>query len=144
MSEEATTVKGSVWRLVEVGRVILINKGEYAGKLAAIVEIIDHKRVLIDGPVSGVPRQAFPLARATLTPIVIPKLTRGARTGTTTKKWTEAGVDEKWANSAWAKKIKSREIRWGLTDFERFQVLILKKQRRYEVKKALAKAKKSA
>ncbi|KAK9325718.1 ribosomal protein L14-domain-containing protein [Lipomyces orientalis] len=143
MSEEFTTVNGSAWRHVEVGRVILINKGDYAGKLAAIVEIIDHKRVLIDGPVSGVPRQALPLAQATLTPIVI-KLPRGARTGTTAKKWAEAGVDEIWAKSAWAQKIKNREIRWGLTDFERFQVLILKKQRRYEVKKTLAKAKRSA
>ncbi|KAK9376209.1 60S ribosomal protein eL14 [Lipomyces chichibuensis] len=143
MSEEVTTVKGSSWRLVEVGRVILINKGEYAGKLAAIVEIIDHKRVLIDGP-NDVARQAFPLARATLTPIVIPKLTRGARTGTTAKKWAEAGVDEKWAKSSWAQKINSRALRRENTDFGRFEVLLLKKQRRYKVKKALAKAKKLA
>jgi ribosomal protein L14E/L6E/L27E len=39
-------IEGSNWRLVEVGRVILIN-GDHpdAGKLAAVVEIIDHKRV---------------------------------------------------------------------------------------------------
>lgn len=39
-------IEGSNWRLVEVGRVLLIN-GEhpYNGRLAAIVEIIDHKRV---------------------------------------------------------------------------------------------------
>jgi len=34
-----------VVRLVELGRVVLINDGPSAGKLAAIVEIIDHKRV---------------------------------------------------------------------------------------------------
>lgn len=44
MSTE-TSVKASNWRLVEVGRVVLVNKGQYAGKLATIVEIIDHKRV---------------------------------------------------------------------------------------------------
>jgi len=33
------------YRLVEVGRIVLISDGPYAGKLAAIVEIIDHKRV---------------------------------------------------------------------------------------------------
>ena len=38
-------VKTSQWRLVEVGRVALFSSGPYAGKLAAIVEIIDHKRV---------------------------------------------------------------------------------------------------
>lgn len=33
------------WRRVEVGRVVLIQEGPAAGRLAAIVEIIDHKRV---------------------------------------------------------------------------------------------------
>lgn len=33
------------WRTVQVGRVVLIQEGPAAGRLAAIVEIIDHKRV---------------------------------------------------------------------------------------------------
>ena len=39
-------LEGSNWRLVEVGRVLVIG-GDHpdAGRLAAIVEIIDHKRV---------------------------------------------------------------------------------------------------
>lgn len=40
-----SVVKASNWRLVEVGRVVLVNKGQYAGKLATVVEIIDQKRV---------------------------------------------------------------------------------------------------
>lgn len=40
------TIEGSKWRLVEVGRVVLLQgNGPYAGRLATIVEIIDHKRV---------------------------------------------------------------------------------------------------
>lgn len=35
----------SQWRLVEVGRVVIFSGGQYDGRLAAIVEIIDHKRV---------------------------------------------------------------------------------------------------
>jgi large subunit ribosomal protein L14e len=35
----------SAWRQVEVGRVVLFNEGLYEGRLATIVEIIDHKRV---------------------------------------------------------------------------------------------------
>lgn len=35
----------SAWRLVEVGRVVLFNEGAFEGRLAVIVEIIDHKRV---------------------------------------------------------------------------------------------------
>ncbi|KAK9480800.1 ribosomal protein L14-domain-containing protein [Lipomyces japonicus] len=143
MSEEQTVIKAAQWRLVEVGRVALVAKGPDAGKLVAIVEIIDHKRVLVDGPVTGVLRQSIPLAKLTLTPLVVDKLPRGAKAGSLTKKWAASSIDEKWAKSAWAQKIKSRETRRGLNDFERFQVLILKKQRRYAVKKAVAKARKS-
>ena len=38
-------MKSSKWKLVEVGRIVLFNDGPYKGRLAAIVEIIDHKRV---------------------------------------------------------------------------------------------------
>lgn len=42
------------WRLVEVGRVVLIqHDGPYNGRLAAVVEIIDHKRVCPIPPRSG-------------------------------------------------------------------------------------------
>ncbi|AJU22341.1 Rpl14bp [Saccharomyces cerevisiae YJM1463] len=132
-------VKASNWRLVEVGRVVLIKKGQSAGKLAAIVEIIDQKKVLIDGPKAGVPRQAINLGQVVLTPLTF-ALPRGARTATVSKKWAAAGVCEKWAASSWAKKIAQRERRAALTDFERFQVMVLRKQKRYTVKKALTKA----
>jgi len=38
-------ITASSWRLVEVGRIVLITGGPSDGKLATIVEIIDHKRV---------------------------------------------------------------------------------------------------
>ncbi|CAN3353352.1 large ribosomal subunit protein eL14 [Diutina catenulata] len=128
-----TTVKAANWRLVEVGRIVLIDNKE----LATIVEIIDQKRVLIDGP--KIQRQAIALAKVTLTPIVLP-LTKGARTGTVNKKWAASDVDAKWAASSWAKKLATRQKRSQLSDFERFQVMVLKKQRRFAVKKAVAKA----
>ena len=137
MSSE-TVVKSINWRLVEVGRVVLINKGQDAAKLAAIVEIIDHKRALVDGP--EVARQGITLAHATLTPIVISKLPRGSTHGTVAKKWAAANVNGTWAQSSWAKGIARRERRRQLTDFERFQVAALKKQRSFNVRKAVAKA----
>lgn len=43
-----SNVHGSKWRLVEVGRVVLINDDSAInGGLATIVEIIDHKRVCV-------------------------------------------------------------------------------------------------
>ena len=44
------------------------------------------------------------------------------------KAWEKAGVEEKWAESAWAKRREQREKRRGLSDFERFKVLRLRKQ----------------
>lgn len=32
-------------RYVEIGRVVLINKGEFAGKIATVVDVIDQNRV---------------------------------------------------------------------------------------------------
>lgn len=138
MSE--TKVKAANWRYVEVGRVVLINSGASAGKLATIVEIVDHRRVLIDGPKTGVPRQAISLNQVVLTPHVIAKIPRAAGSTAVAKKWESSGVEAKWNVSAWAKKIVQRQRRRELTDFERFQVVVLKKQRRYAVKKAVAKA----
>lgn len=48
MSASVTT---SAWRNVEVGRVVLFSTGPYTSRLAAIVEIIDHKRVRDRNPV---------------------------------------------------------------------------------------------
>eukprot|EP01036_Dinobryon_divergens_P053180 gene53180-71096_t len=37
-------------RFVEIGRVGLINYGPDCGKLCTIIDVVDAKRVLIDGP----------------------------------------------------------------------------------------------
>lgn len=75
---------------------------------------------------------------------MIEKLPRGARTGAVKAAWEKAGIDEKWRESNWAKKRAQQVRRKALTDFERFKVMRLKKQRRFEENKALAKVKASA
>jgi len=139
MAEHAPTTFG---RFVEHGRVVLLPKGPSAGKLAAIVEIIDHRRVLIDSP--DVPRQAIALKNVVLTPIVIPKLPRAAGSTPVSKAWEKAGVKAKWDESAWAKKMVSTERRKALNDFERFQVMILRKERRSAISKHFTKSKPKA
>lgn len=96
-------------------------------------------QALVDGPTTGVPRQSISLGHVVLTPLSY-SLPRGSRTSTVAKKFEAAGVESKWSSSSWAKKIAQRERRRALTDFERFQVLVLKKQKRYAVKKAVSKA----
>ncbi|KAL2169710.1 hypothetical protein VTG60DRAFT_5763 [Thermothelomyces hinnuleus] len=137
-------IGATTWRRVQVGRVLKLENGS----LAAIVEIVDHKRVLVDGPSSdpklATPRGVVQLSRTLLTPIVIEKLPRGARTAAVKKAWEASGVDAKWKESNWAKKQLQQERRQSLTDFDRFKVMRLKKQRRFEERKALAKIRAAA
>lgn len=92
-------------------------------------------QVLVDGP-SGeekkiVPRHVLPLAHATLTPFTIPQLPRAAGTGPVKKLWEKNEIDGKWAKSSFAQKTDRSDRRKNLTDFERFKVLRLRKQVRY-------------
>lgn len=76
-----------------------------------IAEIIDHNRALIDGPSTSVPRQAFPYRKLILTPYTIAKLPRGAGSGAVKKAFDKSDVAEKWAASAWSKKLAARQVR---------------------------------
>lgn len=100
--------------------------------------------MLVDGPSSQeekiVPRHALALSHATLTPFVIPKLPRAAGTGPVRKLWQNEDIDGKFASSSWAKKNAQAERRKNLTDFERFKVLRLKKQVRFETSSLFLRA----
>ncbi|OAA72098.1 ribosomal protein L14 [Cordyceps fumosorosea ARSEF 2679] len=142
-------IEGSNWRLVEVGRVVLITSDHpFTGRIAAIVEIIDHKRVLVEGTSSDeslvVPRQAVPLNKVLLSPLTIPGLIRGSRHAALKKQWEKSEIDAKWKETNWAKKRAQLAKRKALSDFDRFKVMRLKTQRRFEERKALAKIKAAA
>ncbi|KAJ3217069.1 hypothetical protein HDU67_008538 [Dinochytrium kinnereticum] len=130
-------------RFVEVGRVVLVNYGPYNGKLAVIVDIVDHSRVLIDGPNSGVPRQVIALKRVNLTSIAV-KVPRAGGTPAIKAAIEKADVAGKWSKTAWAKKLHTRTVRQNLTDFDRFKLLVARKQRRAVVGKEFSKLRKAA
>ncbi|CDS05319.1 hypothetical protein LRAMOSA07848 [Lichtheimia ramosa] len=133
-------VQGSFKRQVEVGRVVLLNNN----KLAVIVDIVDHKRVLIDGPTTGVARQAWTLRHLTLTNLVVKGLPRNAGQTTVKKCLEKNDTLNTWAKSAWAQKIAQRQVRANLTDFDRFKVQKLKNKRRVAVNSTVAAALKKA
>jgi ribosomal protein L14E/L6E/L27E len=89
-------------------------------------------QVLVDGPASTadktVPRHEARLSDVSLTPIVISKLPRASRNGIVRAAWEKEGVEQKWSQSAYAKRKERTEKRRQLTDFERFKVMRLKKQ----------------
>jgi len=119
--------------------VVYINYGDDANKLAVIVDIIDHNRALIDGPTTGVARHSHPYRRLTLTDLVIKNFPRGARSATVKKCLEKDQTLEKWNKTSWAKKVEIRKKKIESTDFERFKLLKLKKQRRYILQKEVAK-----
>jgi len=66
---------------------------------------------------------------------------RGAREKTLRTALEKEGVMGKWGESAWAKKLKAKETRANMTDFERFKLMVAKKKRSAVVKAALKKKK---
>ncbi|KAJ3069441.1 60S ribosomal protein L14 [Podochytrium sp. JEL0797] len=130
-------------RFVEVGRVVLVNYGPDAGKIAVVVDIIDHSRVLIDGPTTGVARQALSYKRFNLTDIVI-KVPRTAGTAAVTAAVQKADMEGLWNKTAWAKKLAVRKVRQNLSDFDRFKLMIARKQKRAIIGKQFAKLRKAA
>ncbi|QDS69909.1 hypothetical protein FKW77_001274 [Venturia effusa] len=137
------------WRSVEVGRVVLFSKPSlYAGKIAVIVEIIDHKRVLVDGPSEdatlAVPRHSAQLSNIALTSIVMEKVPRAIGHGPLAAKWKAQEIEKKWKGTSFAQSRDKSAKRKALTDFERFKVMRLRKQVRFEEKKALAKIRATA
>ncbi|XP_028317011.1 large ribosomal subunit protein eL14 isoform X1 [Gouania willdenowi] len=113
-------------RFVEIGRVAYIAFGPHAGKLVAIVDVIDQNRALVDGPCTGVRRQAMPFKCMQLTDYVI-KVPHSARQKFVRKAWEKAQVSEKWAESNWAKKIEARQKRAKMSDFDRYKVVKAKR-----------------
>jgi large subunit ribosomal protein L14e len=91
---------------------------------------------LIDGPTTGVPRQSFPYRNMVLTPYTLAALPRGAGTGAIRKALEKADVAAKWESSSWAKKLAARDQRKKQNDFERFEIGLLKRQRRDLVSRA--------
>ncbi|KAJ2617015.1 hypothetical protein H4S08_000499, partial [Coemansia sp. RSA 1365] len=125
-------------RLVEVGRVVLITHGADAGKIATIVDIVDHNRAIIDGPTTGVSRQVIAYKNTVLTDIVVKRLPRTIGSKALAKFLEKEQVVEAWQKTAWAKKLDARKRRSNLSDFDRFKLMRLKKQQRNVVDRQVA------
>ncbi|KAJ1645165.1 hypothetical protein LPJ64_003233 [Coemansia asiatica] len=138
----APASQGSFKRLVEVGRVVLINDGADTGKIAVIVDIVDHNRAIVDGPTTNVRRQVIAFKKVVLTDIVVKSLPRTIGSKPLAKFLEKQQVVEAWQKTAWAQKLVTRERRAAMTDFDRFKVMRLKKQQRYIVDRQAALLKK--
>merc|ERR1712100_106399 len=105
-------------RLVEVGRVAMINYGKNYGKLVVIVDIVDQARALCDSP--DMVRKPIAYKRLALTEfkIDIPKVP-GKKDLIASLKSSQAF--EKFAATAWGKKLAARSAKAASNDFSRFK-----------------------
>ena len=111
-----------------------------SSEVGSCTEVILSLQAIIDGPTTGVPRQSFRYRHLSLTPFVLTKLPRAARSGVIRKQLEKEGTVAKWEASSWAQKRAAIAKRRSLNDFARFKVMVEKKQRRDQVRKAVAKA----
>jgi len=132
-------------QLVEIGRVVSINRGCNAGKIAVVIDLVDQARALIDGPanITGVKRQTIPFSWLSLTAIKVP-ITRGARQSTLTKVFEDKKVMDAWNKTSWSKKLARQKLRASLSDFQRFQVMILRKKKSSIINREVAALKRAS
>lgn len=67
-----------------------------------------YLKVLVDGPNSNVPRSQLRLNQLHLTKFRI-KFPFTGSTRVVRKAWNDNKIDEKWADSVWAKKVAAKE-----------------------------------
>lgn len=73
--------------------------------------------------------------------VIIP---RQPRLKTLTKAWQTAEVLKKWEASAWAKKVAAKTARAEATDFDRFKIMVARKQKSRIIRKKVAELRKQA
>merc|ERR1719409_791357 len=83
----------------------------------------------------------MPVKRLSLTDFKA-TIPRGAREKTLKAALAKDEVMKKWGETKWAAKLKNKEARKNMTDFDRFKLYQAKKKRSIIVKKALKPKKK--
>merc|ERR1719162_2417704 len=102
------------------------------------MDIVDQRRVIVDGPekTTGVRRHMMPIKRLSLTDFKV-SIPRGAREKTLKLAMEKDSVMEKWSETAWGKKLKAKEARAAMSDFDRFKLMLAKKKRSKAIKATL-------
>mmetsp|Transcript_8416 Transcript_8416/g.14450 ORF Transcript_8416/g.14450 Transcript_8416/m.14450 type:complete len:135 (+) Transcript_8416:82-486(+) len=125
-------------RFVEPGRLALITYGPCEGKMCTIIDIVDQKRVIVDGPeaATGVRRHMMPVKRLSLTDFKV-TIPRGAREKTLKLAMEKEDILGKWGQTSWGKKLEAKKAKAAMTDFDRFKLMVAKKKRSKVIKAAL-------
>mmetsp|Transcript_93916 Transcript_93916/g.130368 ORF Transcript_93916/g.130368 Transcript_93916/m.130368 type:complete len:193 (+) Transcript_93916:28-606(+) len=115
---------------VEPGRVICLPQQK--GHLAAIVDLIDMNRVMVSGAVTG--RVVVQMRRIELTPYKIP-IERGMGHKKVMEIFKKSNVVALFRNSNRGRQLLKQKMKRTMTDFERFELQVLKKKRSRLIKR---------
>jgi len=120
-------------RNVEVGRVGVVTYGKHYGKTGVITDVVDQARVVlsgVDGTLSDIKPQSFPIKRLHLTASRVPGLTQRGHRTKKVKALLEASIEEvqKLVHSdRIMKQIQKRRAKVTMSDFDRFKAWAQKK-----------------
>jgi len=106
-------------KLVELGRVVHVTTGPTAGNIGAIVDIIDAKRLLVDGP--KMTRQEVKLKDVFLTRIMM-DFTEVPSQKALREMWSKKMIDTRYNMTNHAKHLEKMRKRAACTDYEYFKV----------------------
>ncbi|XP_042907337.1 large ribosomal subunit protein eL14 [Parasteatoda tepidariorum] len=112
---------------VQIGRVAYISFGKDAGKLCTIVDVVDQNRAVVDGPCTGVDRQAVKFKRLRLTKFRL-RFPHSTSSKIVRKAWEKEEISKKWSETSTAKKMAARKLKTEMTDFDRFRVYKARQQ----------------
>lgn len=100
-------------------------------------------QVLIDGPLTRVPRQQYPVSHLHLTKFLV-KFPFTAPTRIVKKALEDFKLKDKWSQTLWAERAKAKRMRSNLTDFERFKIRLVKRSKNRMIAPVFDKLKKEA
>lgn len=106
-----------------IGKVVLIVYGSSEGKIGVIIDILDEKRCLIDGPCG---RQIINLKRIELTNLKL-QVKKKISSDEIHQKFLQNNILKTWYNSTKGKKILKNNLKLKFSDFENFKFMIGKK-----------------
>nr|UXY87361.1 60S ribosomal protein L14A [Cryptomonas sp.] len=118
-------------RLIEVGRIVIVNFGPSKGKIGIIVDIVDKNRCIIDGWTG---RQVTNVKRFMLTKLKLKLDKKLSSNKIRDELIKEFHILSKWQNGIWAQKNFLKEKRKEMSDFDRFKYMVGKKNRNILVK----------
>ena len=120
-------------RNVEVGRVAVVTYGPHYGKQAVITDVVDQARVVVmgvDGMLSDLAPQSFPIKRLHLTACRIPKLSQRGHRVKKVKSLLTASLEEVKKQILMdnvVKQVGKRSLKKSMTDFDRFKAFAEKR-----------------